>query len=58
VRIDGVGAAVQLLDVRMIVGADSTRAMTRRWSVMRMPFSIQSFSSRSKAAPPSESMAR
>jgi hypothetical protein len=45
-RILARGAAMDLLDIRMIVGTDRTRAMTRRCSVIFIPRSIQSFSRR------------
>ena len=45
VRVDRRGAAVELLHVRDgRRDCSSTRAMTRRWSVIRMPFSAQTAS--------------
>jgi hypothetical protein len=47
VRVDGVRPAMQLPTSGWSCASESTRAMIRRCSVIRMPFSMQSFSIRS-----------
>ncbi len=53
VWVDLVGSAMQLFHVGVVMGRqESTWAMTRRCSVIRMPFSTQSFSMRSDTTAP------